>query len=333
MDQARQIARAVLYEGYLLWPYRGSALKNRQRWTIGGIHPEPYGRAHDGNPWLAQTQCLVEADPADTLDVHVRFLHAVTREVARSRGTELDLVSELTAGGRRHLPREEAVEREVAESGLGLGGLLARPGRIEIDIPAGQEAEWLADGDGGRAGAVLRSWQALRGHVEVSAELPRPGLFRITVRVVNTTPWTGDIRAEAMRHTLISAHTVLHTAAGRFVSLMDPPGELRPLVADCRNLGAWPVLLGEEGDRHTMLSAPIILYDHPRISPESPGDLFDATEIDQLLTLSVLALSEDEKREIRDGDPRGREILDRCAALTPEELMRLHGILRAEPAG
>ncbi|MEV0590693.1 hypothetical protein [Nonomuraea cavernae] len=333
MDQAGQIARAVLYEGYLLWPYRGSALKNQQRWTIGGIHPEPYGRAHDGNPWQARTQCLVEADPADTIEVRVRFLHVVTREVARARGAELDLVPELTVAGRRHLPREEAVEREVAQAGLDLGGLAERPGRIEIDIPAGQEAEWLADGAGGRAGAVLRGWQALRGHVEARAELLRPGLFRLTVRVVNTTPWAGDIRAEAMRHTLISAHTVLHTEGGRFVSLMDPPAELRPLAEECRNLGVWPVLLGEEGDRRTMLAAPIILYDHPRVSPESPGDLFDATEIDQLLTLSVLALTEEEQREIRDGDPRGREILDRCASLTPAELMRLHGIVRAEPAG
>ena len=87
-------------------------------------------------------------------------------------------------------------------------------------------------------------------------------------------------------------------------------------------------IAGEEGERNTVLSSPIILYDHPRIAPESPGDLFDATEIDQLLTLGVLCLTEDEQREIRDGDPRAREILDRCASLPPEHLMRLHGALR-----
>jgi len=125
---------------------------------------------------------------------------------------------------------------------------------------------------------------------------------------------------------------VLRCAGGGFVSMMDPPAEVRALAEGCRNVGVWPVLVGEPGDRGTVLSAPIILYDYPRIAPESPGDLFDATEIDQLLTLSVLALSDGEKREIREGDPRGREILERCAALTPEQVMRLHGVVRAEPA-
>jgi hypothetical protein len=291
MDEVRKIARAVLYEGYLLWPYRQSALKNRRRWTIGGVHPEAYGRAHDNNPWLMRTQCLVEAEPADTVEVEVRFLHVVVA------GTG-----------------EEATEREVTLTGLDLAELLQRPARAGIDVPAGRDGP--------------RSWEALRGHVEVHAERPRPGLFRLTAEVVNTTPWEGGSPVEALRRTFVSAHTVLRTAGGRFVSLIDPPAELKPYADGCANVGAWPVLVGEEGERHTMLSAPIILYDHPGISPESPGDLFDATEIDQLLTLSVLALSDDERREIRAGDPRGREILDRCVALTPDELMRLHGVMR-----
>ncbi|MBB6348635.1 hypothetical protein ACWGH8_26950 [Nonomuraea muscovyensis] len=332
MDELRRIARAVLYEGYLLWPYRQSALKNQHRWTIGGVHPEPYGRAHDGNPWLTQTQCLIEAGPADTVDVRVRFLHLVASEVARCTADGLDPVPELTVGERRFRPREEAVEQEVAACGLRLGALLGEAHRTPIGVPAGRETEWLTDEAGRRAGAVLRSRQALRGHVDAHAEELEPGVLRLTVRVVNTTPWHGDARAEAMRHTFVAAHSVLHTTGGRFVSLMDPPEELRAAAAGCRNVGTWPVLAGPEGEGHTMLSAPIILYDHPRVAPESPGDLFDATEIDQLLTLSVLALSDEEKREIRDGDPRGREILERCQALTPEQLMRLHGIVRTDPA-
>ncbi|MFI6789671.1 hypothetical protein ACIBG4_20320 [Nonomuraea sp. NPDC050383] len=341
MDQVGQIARAVLYEGYLLWPYRQSALKNRHRWTIGGVHPEPYGRAHDGNPWLMRTQCLREADPGAAVDVRVRFLHVVVREPALLRDGVPEPVPEPVSGtgsggvpetvpepgGGRVLVREEAVEREVAACGLALEGLLRRPARVAIDVPAGREYEVLADG----AGAALRSWEELRGHVEVGAEQVEPGLFRLTVTVVNTTAWEGGTRTGAMRRTLVSAHSVLHAPDGRFVSLMDPPEELRAHAEGCGNVGTWPVLVGEEGERHTMLSAPIILYDHPRISPESPGDLFDATEIDQLLTLSVLALSDEEKREIREGDPRGREILERCDALTPERLMRLHGVLRTEP--
>ncbi|MFF4618273.1 hypothetical protein [Nonomuraea jabiensis] len=301
MDPVRQIAQAVLYEGYLLWPYRESSLKNRHRWTIGGVHPEAYGRAGGGNPWLTRTECLLEAGPRDLVDVSVRFLHVVTR--LRSGQPEA------TGTG------EEAQEREVSMPGLVLEDLLHGPVIEKIDIPARRQSP-----EGG--------WRELCGRIEAGARRLRPDLFRITVEVVNTTPWPGGGRAEAMRRTLVSAHTVLRAPRARFVSLMDPPEDLRAEAAECDNAGVWPVLAGPEGDRHTVLAAPIILYDHPRISPESPGDLFDATEIDQLLTLSVLALSDREREEIRHGDPRARAILDRCDSLTPDELMRLHGIMR-----
>jgi hydrogenase maturation protease len=77
-----------------------------------------------------------------------------------------------------------------------------------------------------------------------------------------------------------------------------------------------------------MLAAPIILEDYAQIAPESPGDLFDAGEIDRLLILNVLSLTEAEQEEMRATDPRAREILDRCAALGPEELLPLHGAIR-----
>lgn len=299
MDPVRQIAQAVLYEGYLLWPYRESSLKNRHRWTIGGVHPEAYGRAHDGNPWLMRTECLLEAGPRDVVEVSVRFLHVVTRLRA----------------GQPEATGEEAQEREVSLPGLVVEDLLHGPVIEKIDIPARDRSP-----EGG--------WRELCGRIEASARRLRPDLFRITVEVVNTTPWPGGGREEAMRRTLVSAHTVLRAPQARFVSLMDPPEDLRAEAAGCDNTGVWPVLAGPEGDRHTVLAAPIILYDHPRISPESPGDLFDATEIDQLLTLSVLALSDREREEIRHGDPRARAILERCDSLTPDELMRLHGIMR-----
>ncbi|MGI8438767.1 MAG: hypothetical protein ACR2NV_00940, partial [Thermoleophilaceae bacterium] len=92
--------------------------------------------------------------------------------------------------------------------------------------------------------------------------------------------------------------------------------------------GTWPVLVGSEGERHALLSSPIILPDYPQIAPESPGDLFDAGEIDQMLVLNILSLTDEEKEEMRDSDPRTREILERTAALSPEEMMSLHGAIR-----
>jgi hypothetical protein len=150
----------------------------------------------------------------------------------------------------------------------------------------------------------------------------------VTVKITNTTPWGGEDRESTLRQTFVSTHTTLDVQAGEFVSLIDPPEELSKAVEGCENIKTWPVLVGEEGDRSTVLSSPIILYDYPQIAPESPGDLFDGTEIDQMLILNVLNLTDEEKEEMRASDPRGREILERCESLSPEELMRLNGTFR-----
>jgi hypothetical protein len=121
---------------------------------------------------------------------------------------------------------------------------------------------------------------------------------------------------------------VLTAEGGRFVSLQDPPEPLRAAAAACRNVGTWPVLVGEPGARDTLLAAPIVLSDYPEIAPESPGDFFDATEIDQMLVLNVLALTDEERREAAASDPRAREIVERCAALSPDDFLRLHGAMR-----
>jgi hypothetical protein len=121
---------------------------------------------------------------------------------------------------------------------------------------------------------------------------------------------------------------VLRARDAEFVSLTDPPQELRAPAEACRNEGVWPVLVGELGDRHTLLASPIILEDHPRIAPESPGDLFDGGEIDQMLTLNILSLTDEEKAEMRQSDPKAREILERTEALTEQEMMNLHGAIR-----
>jgi hypothetical protein len=153
-------------------------------------------------------------------------------------------------------------------------------------------------------------------------------LFKVTVRITNTTPWGGEDRESTLRQTFVSTHTTLEVEAGEFVSLIDPPEEFAEAAEGCANIKTWPVLVGEEGERRTMLSSPIILYDYPQIAPESPGDLFDGTEIDQMLILNVLNLTDEEKEEMRASDPRGREILERCESLSPQELMRLNGTFR-----
>jgi hypothetical protein len=329
VDAVKKIAEAVLYEGYMLWPYRRSSTKNQQRWTFGGVYPRAYSEARgEADPWIMQTQCLVSGDEGSAIEVKVRFLHVVERRVGRKNAVgTLEFVDELRVGGERYLSWDEATEREVAVGRFELSELES-PKRVGIDIPGGSEEESLADPTGEVVGILMRGWRLLYGAVEVGAELLREGTFRVTVRITNTTPWGGEDRESTLKQTLVSTHTALEVEGGEFISLTDPPEELRELAQGCENIKTWPVLVGEEGERNMMLCAPIILYDYPRIAPESPGDLFDGTEIDQLLVFNILNLTDEEKEEMRASDPRAREILERCESLSPEELMNLHGAIR-----
>jgi hydrogenase maturation protease len=180
-------------------------------------------------------------------------------------------------------------------------------------------------------GVVERQRRRIAGGASLSAEPVGEGLSRVTVVVENRTPYkpaAPDDRDEALLHSLVSTHTIAGVEHGEFVSLFDPPEPLRDLAAGCRNIGTWPVLVGDEGETDTLLSSPIILYDYPRIAPESPGDLFDSTEIDEILTLRIMTLTDDEKRSMASLDGRGRALLERTEALARDQLAGLHGTFR-----
>ena len=322
MDAVRQIADAVLYEGYVLWPYRRSALKNTRRWTFGGVYPRAHSEEHPDDRWTMRTECLMEGRPEATVEVRVRFLHVVRRQVMREAPSgALEPVDQLTVDSERYLTWEEATERELVVTALPLGELGSAK-HIDIAIPRAREEERLS------GGALVRTSSELEAGVDIAATALRPGLHRLTVRIANTTPFSGGEREEALVRTFCSTHTVLSADGAQFVSLTDPPPELRAEAEACSNEGTWPVLVGEPGSRDTLLSSPIILEDHPHIAPESPGDLFDGGEIDGLLTLNILSLTDEEKAEMRDSDPRTREILERTENLSEEEMMRLHGAIR-----
>jgi hypothetical protein len=235
MTELSELADAVMYEGYMLWPYTPSALKNQRRWTFGCVFPPAWSALHPDDACSMRTQVRLTSDPHD-VDVTVRFL-------------------------------QEGGERVVGR------------GPFAFDGVAGVVDAWV-DGD------------------------------RLTVTIRNTTPWIGSDREQALRHALCSTHALL--TGGRFVSATEAEG--------CEHVGLWPVLVGDDA----MLASPIILEDHPRIAPESPGDLFDGGEIDGLLALNILALTDAEKAEMR-LDPRTREILERTENLTEEQLWTLSG--------
>ncbi len=352
MEAIRDIANAVLYEGYLLYPYRHSAIKNRQRWTLGVLYPRDYSEAHGSiEPWTMRTECLVIGQADTELDVTVRFLHLLARTIvggaprqtdAREHGTAATasgmgmqqaasaVASASNMAGWAPDSWEEGMEREVVAAALSLGDLLKQPQRIAFEFPATRLSE---PGDDTADAVIVREQHALAGAFTVAARpVEADGAFMLTVRLENTTPLHGavpDTYTAAMLSSLVSAHTILHVRGGMFVSLLDPPEPLRSAAGGCRNERTYPVLVGDEGDADTILSSPIILYDYPKIAPESAGALFDGTEIDEILTLRILALTDEEKDEMRQGDLRAREILERTESLTAEQLMKLHGVIRS----
>jgi hydrogenase maturation protease len=338
LEQVKEIANAVLYEGYLLYPYRQSAIKNRQRWTIGVVYPQEYSEANGGvEPWEMQTECLVVGIASSSLDVYVRFLHLLLLTVEQPHGSQMN--AGVSNGGEWSLashfagePREEGIEREIAAQNLSLSELVAHPYTIDFTIPGERMVELTGESPGAVPATIIRKQYPIQGTISITAKQLDRGLFKLTVRIENKTPETGAIstlRNAIMLHSFISTHTILQVQRGAFVSLLETPESVCDAAKGCVNRHTWPVLAGNEGDNDTMLSSPIILYDYPQIAPESPGSLFDGTEIDEILTLRILTLTEEEKEEMRRGDERVREILERTESLSPEAFMKLHGTIRS----
>ena len=344
------VVNAVLYEGYMLYPYRPSSVKNRQRWTFGGVYPQAWSDAQQGaEPWIMQTQCVLMASAGSVVEIRIGFLHLIQRQ-AGEWPTPLNAwparaaaayrkVDVLKVGEQRFYTWQEAVERKVALGPLNLHALAAAPQVIPFAFPARNDLEPFRDVDGVIFGVLERTQDAIEGSVAIHAEAVGAGAMRVEVKIMNATPIAGsrDVsRDAASLKALVSCHTILSVHDGQFISMVDPPEALQNAVASCRNIGTWPILVGEEGTRDTMLSSPIILYDYPQIAPESPGDLFDATEIDEILTLRILSMTDEEKREMAAVDERSRALLERTEKLAPEQLQKLHGTLRAlrpvEPA-
>jgi hypothetical protein len=336
------IVKAVLYEGYMLYPYRPSTVKNRQRFNFGVVYPRAFSEAHGGtDAWTMQTECLVLGNEDTQCVVRVRFLRMVTRSVGRLRIPSSEL-SSLTDGNIEKVQRlevddkifhpwQEAVEEVLEVTEFKLSANTGQAMQWPIRLSAQQEREAVWDERGLIVGIILRDKTSVAGMIELAAERLEQGLFKLTTRISNSsrTEGLGPVsREQALARSLVSTHTILEVRGGEFVSLLDPPETYRDFALTCQNVGTWPVLVGEEGQRDTMLSSPIILYDYPQIARESPGDLFDGAEIDEILSLRIMTMTEEEKREMRQSDERARQILERTEALPVEQWTKLHGALR-----
>ncbi|CAN5399273.1 hypothetical protein BH23ACT9_BH23ACT9_15850 [soil metagenome] len=315
---ARDVADAVLYEGYVLYPYRRSAAKNTVRWQWGVLAPPAHADGGTGETATARTECLAEPKPDASLAVAVRFLQLQQRQVEAATGEGFAPVDALDG----HLTWDEGVEHEVTVE-VAMAEVLQGPLTRPIAVAGRTWTEPLPQG------RIRRTTWSLQGELRLAAT-PLSGPFggvHLRVDVTNTGSAPSSDRAQALRTSLIGTHTMLALSDGRFISMVDPPQWAATAVADCQCAHAWPVLVGHE--RRVMLSAPIILPDQPQIAPESPGDWHDGLEIDELLVLRTQTLTDAEKAEARMTDPRAAAIIDRADHL-PEELReRLHGAVRS----
>ena len=323
IERVKEIADAVLFEGYILYPYRPSAIKNQQRWTFGGVFPSAY----DGDePALMQTETLLNARASAEVDVTLRFLHTQRRQIVNAAGEQ---VSSLVLDGKQYVAWDEAVVRDATIPKLSIEALAKAPQSLSLAFPAARSVESLPHA----AGEIIRSGETLTGLVELSVQPVQGGVCRLRVTIENTTPVAAKMsRADAQRYAFLSTHTILIARDAEFISLLDPPVALLDAAAICDNRGTWPVLAGQEPAKDTVLSSPIVLYDYPQVAPESKAEFFDSTEIDELLTLRVLTLTEDEQREMAATDPRTRALLARCRELSRDRLYELHGAFRPSSA-
>ncbi len=336
LELVKKIADAVLYEGYMLYPYRASSVKNRQRFNWGALAPESYSAATKGTEAFSmQTECLLKGDEKTTFDVKVRFLHLVSREIGKLENArdelpedfaDFEVVPSLEVGGHLHHAWQEAVEREVDLPTLKLNQI----SEIQrFTFPTTRTLEPLPDENGKIVGVIVRTQQEIVGEIESHIHnVVNSDVYKLTVIIKNQTDFENadeQSRDDALNHSLVSTHTILTAKNGEFISLLETPDELSEAVAALENIKTYPVLAGDEGETDCLLSSPIILYDYPQIAAESQGDLFDGGEIDEILTLRIMTLTDDEKREMRSVDDRVRQLLERTENMPEEQLMKMHG--------
>ncbi len=317
-DRARAVADAVLYEGYLLYPYRATSSRNQSRWQWGVLGPAGAADAGIGEDDTIAAQFLV--DGAQAITLMVRFLQLQHRRPERDTGFgSFEPVDELITSSGSWLTWDEAVEHEESFGPFALYDS-DQPWTLSLTAAGSTSVEPV---EGGR---LIRDRREVNARLTIGIEPDGP-LQRVSVCITNVGKPAAD-KDEAIARSLIGTHVIAEAIDGQFVSLLEPPRNAVDAVSRCSRHRCFPVLAGAAGAKDLLLISPIILYDHPEVAEQSETALYDCTEIDEILTLRVMTMTDREKAEARATDPRAAEIIDRCDAMSPEAMSRLHGALR-----
>jgi len=289
IDQTLQeITTSLLYEGYALYPYRTTALKNKTPIPFGVIYPEKYGAQNKYSDSRMRTESLLIGNDETELIVTIKFL-----QVHNSNN------------------EWQAEERQVISRQVNIRDLLCN--NIDLFFKfSGQNDSLEIEGHATIHLKKMNGWK---------------DTFLLSVSIANTTPVPDNVSGhKILEYAFVSTHTILECRNGEFISEQNPREEFRELVKGCHNLRTYPVLIDEENT--TMLSSPIILYDHPKINNESKGELFDGTEMEEALWLHINALTESEKEQLSTVDEKIQSLLDTAKQITPTELIHLHDYLK-----
>jgi hypothetical protein len=285
-----EITNTLLYEGYSIFPYHRSAIKNQKPIPFGVVYPRSYNSHNPHFPAEMRSECIVCGSKIFSVHITICFLHLL----------------------KTNNDGWQTVERRIETENIITDELLINSQKIPFYFNGENENEILP----------------IRGEVVIKTEAIEniDNAFKISANVINNS-LSADAknlsRDEALRQSFLSTHIILTATSGEFISSQDPPEKFGAAIAQCKNVGAWPILIGEENT--TMLCSPIIVYDHPEIHPQSKTDLFDSTEIEEALMLHFAAMSDEEKNNIANSDEKLRAMFNKVSEVTPQEMIGLHG--------
>ncbi|MEO7294341.1 MAG: hypothetical protein ABIW34_14630 [Ginsengibacter sp.] len=316
-----ELTRTLLYEGYSLFPYHRSAIKNQKPVPFGVIYPKDYNTYNQHSHAAMQSECIVTGGDDLSINIIVRFLHLIKTEVLKQNNEKENEVDDVVAGW-------QTIEREINSGNLLITELIKNRKEFPIRFDKMNEDRYVYDDSDNVKAKRINSASEIKGNVIIEASTVEnmKNTFRIRVNITNTSSIVNaDViaRDEALCQSFLSTHIILKSANGEFISGQNPAENFKQAIAQCKNTGTWPILVDESNT--TMLCSPIILYDHPQINPQSKGDLFDSTEIEEALMLHFAVMSDDEKNRIADSDEKLKAMLNKVGMVTPEEMIGLHG--------
>ena len=328
-----KITRTLLYEGYSLYPYYRSAIKNQKPIPFGVIFPKDYNAHNEHSHSHMQSQTIIHGNRELTVSVDVRFLHLRRTELFQksSYNEEFSPVFEMEIEGKTYQAGSPTIERKIQNNLLKINDLIATEKTIPFAFESFNEGEMIFNAEKEIVGKKTTTISMITGVVKIEA-VPLPEIdksFRLTVTVTNTTPVANAerrTRDEVLLQSFLSTHIILQTHDAEFISHQETPAQWQAAMATCNNVNTWPILIDKNNS--TLLSSPIILYDYPEINPVSSGDLFDSTEIEEALLLHVNLLSDEEKKRIGGNDEKLRAMLNKVGSLTPEDLIVYHSMMK-----